>query len=49
MRKLEDENTMTFIVDLQASKPRIREAFQKIYGGKVRSINTLITYLKIFY
>eukprot|EP01015_Nassula_variabilis_P015759 TRINITY_DN235_c0_g1_i2.p1 TRINITY_DN235_c0_g1~~TRINITY_DN235_c0_g1_i2.p1 ORF type:complete len:156 (-),score=34.87 TRINITY_DN235_c0_g1_i2:156-623(-) len=42
MRKLEDENTMSFLVDIQASKPKIREAFTKLYGGKVRKINTLI-------
>eukprot|EP01016_Furgasonia_blochmanni_P056662 TRINITY_DN96_c0_g1_i5.p1 TRINITY_DN96_c0_g1~~TRINITY_DN96_c0_g1_i5.p1 ORF type:complete len:224 (-),score=94.39 TRINITY_DN96_c0_g1_i5:46-669(-) len=42
LQRLEDQNIMTFIVDLKATKPQIREAFTKIYGGKVRNVNTLI-------
>jgi len=41
MKKVEDENTMVFIVDNLASKPKIRDAFQTIYNVKVRSVNTL--------
>mmetsp|Transcript_11735 Transcript_11735/g.10191 ORF Transcript_11735/g.10191 Transcript_11735/m.10191 type:complete len:157 (+) Transcript_11735:83-553(+) len=41
MKKVEDENTMVFIVDHQATKPKIRDAFQQIYNVKVRSVNTL--------
>lgn len=42
MKKVEDENTMVFIVDNTATKPKIRDAFNQIYNVKVRSINTLI-------
>lgn len=39
MKKLEDENTMVFIVHNQATKPQIRRAFEKVHGVKVRSVN----------
>mmetsp|Transcript_29991 Transcript_29991/g.34706 ORF Transcript_29991/g.34706 Transcript_29991/m.34706 type:complete len:167 (+) Transcript_29991:44-544(+) len=42
MKKIEDENTMVFLVDPLASKCKIKEAFAKIYGTKVRSVNTLV-------
>ena len=42
MKKIEDENTMVFLVDPHASKCKIKEAFAKIYGTKVRSVNTLV-------
>jgi Ribosomal protein L23 len=43
MKKIEDENTLVFIVDNRATKSKIRDAFTQIYNTKVRSINTLIT------
>ena len=42
MKKMEDENTLVFIVDLQANKPRIREAIIKMYKTRVLKVNTLI-------
>ena len=42
MKKVEDENTMVFIVDNTATNPKIRDAFNQIYNVKVRTINTLI-------
>ena len=41
--KLENNNTMTFMVAIQANKNQIREAFAKMYGHKVRHVRTLIT------
>ena len=41
MKKMEDENTMVFIVDSHASKKQIRKAFAELYQVKVRSVNTL--------
>lgn len=41
--KLENINTMTFLVDIRANKNQIREAFFKLYNQKVRSVRTLIT------
>lgn len=42
MKKMEDQNTMTFIVHPRANKQMIKKAFTDIYSGKVRSVNTLI-------
>jgi len=42
MKKIEDENTIVFIVDGHASKPAIRQAFSEIHKTKVRSVNTLL-------
>jgi large subunit ribosomal protein L23Ae len=44
MKKIEDENTLVFLVDPHASKCKIKEAFAKIYNTKVRSVNTLVRY-----
>ncbi len=41
MKKMEDENTMVFLVDSLASKQVIKEAFSKLYSVKIRSINTV--------
>lgn len=43
MKKIEDENTLVFIVDNQATKSKIRQAFAQVYNTKVRSVNTLNT------
>ena len=45
MKKMEDENTMVFIVDQRATKSQIKEAFSRIHNVKVRSVNTVIRYL----
>lgn len=42
MKKMEDENTMVFLVDQKATKSQIREAFSQIYKAKVRKVNTVI-------
>ncbi|KAM3144323.1 hypothetical protein pb186bvf_003487 [Paramecium bursaria] len=45
MKKMEDENTMVFIVDTRATKPQIKKAFEKLHEkSKVRSVNTLNTF-----
>ncbi|EGR31932.1 hypothetical protein IMG5_099600 [Ichthyophthirius multifiliis] len=43
MKKMEDENTMVFLVHNRATKPQIKKAFEKLHNVKVRSINTLNT------
>ncbi|KAA6397443.1 MAG: putative 60S ribosomal protein L23a [Streblomastix strix] len=43
MRKIENLNTLVFIVDLHASKPQIKRALQRLYSVKCRDVNTLIT------
>merc|ERR1719465_280867 len=43
MKKIEDNNTLVFIVDLKANKPSIKEAVKKMYDIKAVRVNTLIT------
>jgi len=42
MKKIEDENTLVFVVDLKATKNNIKDAMKKLYGVSVSKINTLI-------
>lgn len=42
MKKIEDNNTLVFIVDLKANKVQIEKAVQKLYQIDVQSVNTLI-------
>merc|ERR1712100_720278 len=39
----EDHNTLVFIVDKRATKPKIKKACQDLYSIKVRKVNTMIT------
>ncbi|KAI3379089.1 hypothetical protein SNEBB_010683 [Seison nebaliae] len=43
MKKIEEHNTLAFIVNLKANKHLIKKAFFKMYGEHVKSVNTLIT------
>ncbi|KAJ1366156.1 hypothetical protein KIN20_026760 [Parelaphostrongylus tenuis] len=43
MKKIEDHNTLVFIVDVRANKHQIRTAVKKLYNIEVQKINTLIT------
>jgi len=40
---IEKNNTLTFIVDIQANKSRIKDAVEKLFNVKVEKVNTLIT------
>lgn len=42
MKKIEDNNTLVFIVDLKANKVQIEMAVKKLYQIGVQSVNTLI-------
>jgi large subunit ribosomal protein L23Ae len=42
MKKIEENNTLVFIVDVLASKNQIREAVKKLYDVEPAKINTLI-------
>lgn len=42
MKKIEDENTIVYVVDNRATKPQIKQAFFKLYNVKARSVNTLV-------
>uniref|UniRef100_A0A0N5AVS5 Ribosomal_L23eN domain-containing protein n=1 Tax=Syphacia muris TaxID=451379 RepID=A0A0N5AVS5_9BILA len=43
MKKIEDTNTLVFIVDVRANKPEIRSAIKSLYNVEVEKVNTLIT------
>jgi len=42
MKKIEDNNTLVFIVHLKATKPHIKAAVKKLYEVDVSKVNTLI-------
>jgi len=43
MKKIEDNNTLVFIVDVKANKPQIKAAVRKLYNIEAQKVNTLIT------
>lgn len=45
MKKIEDHNTLVFIVDLKANKRHIKDAVKKLYDVEAAKINTLIRYV----
>ncbi|KAL4837018.1 hypothetical protein H8958_012055 [Nasalis larvatus] len=42
MKKIEDNNTLLFIVDVKANKHQIKQAVKKLYDIDVAKVNTLI-------
>merc|ERR1711998_127306 len=42
MKKIEDNNTLVFIVDVRATKTQIKEAVRRMYEIKTAKINTLV-------
>lgn len=42
MKKIEDNNTLVFIVDTRANKKQITEAVRRMYEIKTAKVNTLI-------
>ena len=45
MKKIEDNNTLVFIVEKRANKPQIKMAVNKLYSIQVSKVNTLIRYV----
>ncbi len=43
LRLIEQNNTLTFIVDRKATKHDIKRAVEEAFGVKVAKVNTLIT------
>merc|ERR1711862_179496 len=41
-QKMENENTLSFVVATWANKTQIANAFVKLHNAKIRSVNTLI-------
>merc|ERR1740117_1834211 len=42
MKKIEEINTLIFLVDIKANKPQIKEAVKALYDVKCAKVNTLI-------
>ncbi len=42
MKKIEDNNTLVFVCDLRATKPKIKAAVKRLYDIDVAKVNTLI-------
>uniref|UniRef100_A0A452UA41 Large ribosomal subunit protein uL23 n=1 Tax=Ursus maritimus TaxID=29073 RepID=A0A452UA41_URSMA len=42
MKKIEDNDTLVFILDVKANKHRIKQAVKKLYDIDVAKVNTLI-------
>jgi large subunit ribosomal protein L23Ae len=42
MKKIEENNTLVFIVDVKANKAQIKQALKKLYDIDTVKINTLI-------
>lgn len=50
MKKIEDTNTLVFVVDIKANKPQIRNAVKKLYNidvSKVRRVICLTNFLNL--
>jgi len=46
MKKIEENNTLVFIVDVKANKSQIKLALKKLYDIDTIKINTLIRLVK---
>ncbi|KAI0345665.1 hypothetical protein BDW22DRAFT_1353236 [Trametopsis cervina] len=42
MKKIEEHNTLVFIVDIKANKRQIKDAVKKLYDVQAAKVNTLI-------
>lgn len=45
MKKIEENNTLVFIVDVKANKRQIKDALKKLYDVDTIKINTLVRYV----
>lgn len=44
MKKIEEHNTLVFIVDIKSNKRQIKDAVKKLYDVQAAKVNTLIRY-----
>ena len=42
MKKIEDNNTLVFLVNIKANKHQIKAAVKKLYDINIAKVNTLI-------
>ena len=48
MKKIEENNTLVFLVDVKANKAQIKQALKKLYQIDVVKINTLNRYAFLY-
>lgn len=48
MKKIEENNTLVFVVDLKANKRQIKDAVKKLYDVDAAKVNTLIRCVYMF-
>ena len=46
MKKIEENNTLVFVVDVKSNKYQIKQAIKKLYDVDALKINTLVRYVK---
>ena len=46
MKKIEENNTLVFIVDVRANKRQIKDALKKLYDVECVKVNTLIRWVE---
>lgn len=49
MKKIEEHNTLVFIVDIRSNKRQIKDAVKKLYDVQAAKVNTLIRYVIVCY
>lgn len=49
MKKIEEHNTLVFIVDIKANKRNIKDAVKKLYDVEAAKVNTLIRLVCMFF
>jgi Ribosomal protein L23 len=49
MKKIEENNTLVFIVNVKSNKRQIKQALKKLYDVDTVKINTLIRYILLVF
>ena len=47
MKKIEEHNTLVFLVDIRSNKRQIKDAVKKLWDVQAASVNTLIRYVDL--
>lgn len=49
MKKIEEHNTLVFIVDIKSNKRQIKDAVKKLWDVQAAKINTLIRWVAFLF
>lgn len=47
MKKIEENNTLVFVVDVKSNKRQIKQSIKKLYDVDALKVNTLIRYVTL--